>query len=76
LIAGVTLIIEGMLMGPIGPTFKHGKTIGGICGTKDGIGMSGIVICGIFGSAGIGISNVVVGFCAVGSVTTCLSIGV
>jgi hypothetical protein len=76
LIGGTILIMLGTLIGPTGPIFKYGKTIGGICGVTEGTVMFGTVIKGKFGITGIGISNaiVVVGGC--GSLTLNLSIGV
>ena len=62
LIAGITLMTDGILIGPIGPTFKQGNTIGGNCGTNDGTVTDGIMICGMLGKAGIGISRVFVVF--------------
>ena len=76
LMLGVMLIIDGMLIGPIGPISKQGNTIGGICGVNDGIGIFGKFTGGILGKVGIGISRPVVVVGGVGSVTTSLFIGV
>ena len=65
-----------MLIGPIGPISKHGKTIGGGFTIVDIGGGVGITICGMFGIFGMLISKAVVFVLVGGSVAIFRAIGV